>query len=149
MQSEQQNSPNDQDNPSHQLPILRDKFNMPGRGSGNLPGRLTAVALPTVALLGDCHCGALPGNQQNFPTPTKRQPPPFTNYDWDMATLGPTSYGCPTTTQPDASAQNQFNRQTPSAGLPIIQRGKGKSWNSERDNTTRSTVYPKGYSSLD
>ena len=95
-----------QGNHSPQLPTLRDKFNKLDFRSGNLFGKPTTGAPPTATLQKGCHCGFRPGNQQNSQEPTKQQPPPYTNFDWDMVTSDPTSYDYQITTLQDANVLN-------------------------------------------
>ena len=106
VQRKQPNSHNTQGNHSLQLPTSRDKFNKLDFRSGNLFGKTTTGAPPTVTLQKGYHCGFLPGNQQNSQKPTKQQPPPSTNYDWDMVISDPTSYDCRITTPQDAYVLN-------------------------------------------
>ena len=80
VQSRLQNSHNDHDNHSRQLPTSKDKFNMLVERSGNLAGKPIPKALPTVTLLRDCLNGVQSRNQQNSPVQTKQLHPPYYYY---------------------------------------------------------------------
>ena len=108
MQSRQLNSLNASGNHLPQLPISRDKFNKLDFRSGSLFGRPTTGAPPTATLPKVWCDGSPPGNQQNYPKPTKQQHPPSTNFVWATATSDPTLYDYPIMTLQDANVQNQF-----------------------------------------
>ena len=92
VQSRQLNSLDAQGNHSPQLPISRDNFNKLDSRNGNQCGRPTTGAPPTATFQDVWLYEFPPGNQQNYPKPTKQQPAPSTNFVWARVTSDPTSY---------------------------------------------------------
>ena len=95
------------------------------------------------------HYGFLPGNQQNSLKPTKQQPLPSINYVWDMATSDPTSHDYQITTPRDASVLNHFKPPNTFYLVVLYIKQKVKELEFNWNNTTKPTVYSKGYSNID